>query len=82
MNNLSKFQFYDKYARYNSVESRRETWQEAVSRAVEFLIESSGAKLDEADYAEIHSCMLNMKAFSSMRLFATAWIVTGKLNCI
>lgn len=72
MNQLQQLQFIDKYARWNHEEGRRETWEEAVTRASDFLRELSQNKLDESDYETIHNAMLNMEAFCSMRLFAMA----------
>jgi ribonucleoside-diphosphate reductase alpha chain len=72
MNDLQKLQFTDKYSRWNYEEGRRETWEEAVARASDYLRELSEDKLDESDYKMIHDAMLNMEAFSSMRLFAMA----------
>lgn len=46
---LQKFQFYDKYSRYNYDLGRRETWQETVDRTVSFLRELSQDKLSDAD---------------------------------
>lgn len=34
---LQRFQFYDKYSRFNSELGRRETWVETVDRSVAFL---------------------------------------------
>lgn len=69
---LSEFQFYDKYSRFNHELGRRETWEEAVQRSVDYLRELSGGKLPEEDYQTIKDYMLDMKAFPSMRLFAMA----------
>lgn len=69
---LQKFQFYDKYSRFNYDLGRRETWVETVSRAVEYLRELSQNKLDDDDYNIIHRAILEMKAMPSMRLLAMA----------
>lgn len=69
-NPLQKFQFYDKYSRFSYEKNRRETWEEAVQRAVNYLRELSKNKLPEQDYLRIQTAMLNMDAFCSMRLFA------------
>ena len=39
---LQKFQFFDKYSRFNYDLGRRETWVETVDRAVSFLHELAG----------------------------------------
>ncbi len=69
---LQKFQFYDKYSRFNYEYGRRETWVETVSRAVDYLKEVSENKLSEADYDRLHRGILEMKVMPSMRLLAMA----------
>ena len=69
---LQKFQFYDKYARFNYELGRRETWVETVDRAVLFLRELSHGKLPNEDYERLRSGILNMKVMPSMRLLAMA----------
>ena len=69
---LQKFQFYDKYSRFNYDLGRRETWVETVDRAVAFLRELSEDRLPEETYLRIHKGILEMKAMPSMRLLAMA----------
>jgi len=69
---LQKFQFYDKYSRFNYELGHRETWVETVDRAVDYLKEISDAKLPEETYARIHKAILEMRAMPSMRLLAMA----------
>ncbi|MEM7532290.1 MAG: ATP cone domain-containing protein [Chloroflexota bacterium] len=69
---LQKFQFYDKYARFDYDHMRRETWVETVDRAVDFLRELSQSKLTDELYDRLHDAILNMKAMPSMRLLAMA----------
>lgn len=69
---LQKFQYFDKYARYNQELGRRETWRETVDRAVSFLRELSEDRLPNETYNEIHHYILNMKAMPSMRLLSMA----------
>ncbi len=69
---LQKFQFYDKYSRFNYDLNRRETWIETVDRAVQYLKELSHARLEEKTYARIRQGMLEMRAMPSMRLLAMA----------
>lgn len=69
---LQKFQFYDKYSRFNYDLARRETWIETVDRAVNYLRELSGSRLSDATYERIRRSMLEMKAMTSMRLLAMA----------
>ncbi|HCX25958.1 MAG: Ribonucleoside-triphosphate reductase [Candidatus Collierbacteria bacterium GW2011_GWB1_45_35] len=71
-NQIQKFQFFDKYSRFNYDLGRRETWKETVDRSVDYLRELSGEKLDASVYKRIRSSMLEMKATPSMRLLAMA----------
>ena len=69
---LQKFQFYDKYSRFNYEKGRRETWVETVQRAVEYLRELSENSLSESDYLRLQQGILEMKVMPSMRLLAMA----------
>jgi ribonucleoside-diphosphate reductase alpha chain len=69
---LQKFQFYDKYARFNYELGRRETWVETVDRAVEYLRELSEYRLPAETYERIRQGILEMKVMPSMRLLAMA----------
>ena len=69
---LQKFQFFDKYSRFNYDLGRRETWTETIDRAVSYLKEISKNKLDQKTYTKIRKFMLEMKAMTSMRLLASA----------
>lgn len=69
---LQKFQFFDKYSRFDYTLGRRETWVETVDRAVKFLREISQNKLPDKDYQRIRKSILEMRATPSMRLLAMA----------
>jgi len=69
---LQKFQFYDKYSRFNYDLGRRETWIETVDRAVEYLRELSEYRLPQETYERIRQGILEMKVMPSMRLLAMA----------
>ena len=69
---LQKFQFYDKYSRFNYDLGRRETWIETVNRATEFLKEISDYRLPATTYERIRQGILEMKVMPSMRLLAMA----------
>ena len=69
---LQKFQFYDKYSRFNYDLGRRETWIETVNRAVEYLRELSEYRLPQETYDRIRQGILEMKVMPSMRLLAMA----------
>jgi ribonucleoside-triphosphate reductase (thioredoxin) len=69
---LQKFQFYDKYSRFNYDLGRRETWLETVNRAVDYLKELSEYRLPADDYERVRQGILHMKIMPSMRLLAMA----------
>ncbi|WP_420641852.1 ATP cone domain-containing protein [Candidatus Leptofilum sp.] len=69
---LQKFQFYDKYSRFNYDLGRRETWVETVNRATEYLKELSEYRLPAETYERIRQGILQMKVMPSMRLLAMA----------
>lgn len=69
---LQKFQFYDKYSRFNYELGRRETWIETVDRAVDYLRELSEYRLPAETYTRIRQGILEMKVMPSMRLLAMA----------
>ncbi|HCQ31325.1 TPA: recombinase [Candidatus Collierbacteria bacterium] len=71
-NQIQKFQFFDKYSRFNYDLGRRETWKETVDRSVDYLRELSEGKLGSGDYKRIRNSILEMKATPSMRLLAMA----------
>lgn len=77
---LQKFQYYDKYARYNYDLGRRETWIETVDRAVTYLRKVSEDKLLEKDYDRIRMAILGMSASPSMRLLAMAGEAAERQN--
>lgn len=79
---IQELQYVDKYSRFNYRKGRRETWDESVARAVAFLVELSENKLSNQDYTDIMNAMLNMEAFSSMRLFAMAGEAARRCNSV
>lgn len=80
---LQKFQFFDKYSRFNYELGRRETWVETIDRAVGYLYEISGGSLGSELYRRIRGGMLKMEAMCSMRLLAMAGPAARRNNiCI
>src|SRR5215471_21513726 len=73
---VQKFQFFDKYSRFDYEKGRRETWIETVDRAVSFLHElvttNTGADLGSETYAQMRRMILEMRSMPSMRLLAMA----------
>src|SRR5215210_8029307 len=73
---IQKFQFFDKYSRFDYDKGRRETWIETVDRAVSFLHElvqtNTGADLGSETYERVRRAILEMRSMPSMRLLAMA----------
>ena len=73
---IQKFQFFDKYSRFDYEKGRRETWIETVDRAVAFLHElvstNTGVDLGSDVYARLRTTILDMRSMPSMRLLAMA----------
>jgi ribonucleoside-triphosphate reductase (thioredoxin) len=73
---IQKFQFFDKYSRFDYDKGRRETWIETVDRAVAFLHElvttNTGVDLGADLYADLRRTILEMRSMPSMRLLAMA----------
>src|SRR5438105_11702624 len=73
---IQKFQFFDKYSRFDYDKGRRETWIETVDRAVGFLHElvqtNTGVDLGGDVYAQLRRMILEMRSMPSMRLLAMA----------
>ncbi|MBI5358134.1 recombinase [Candidatus Amesbacteria bacterium] len=77
---LQKFQFFDKYSRFNYDLGRRETWAETVDRAVKFLYKLGGDKLSGEVYERIRKSVLEMRSAPSMRLLAMAGPAADRQN--
>lgn len=73
---IQKFQFFDKYSRFDYDKGRRETWIETVDRAVSFLHElvqtNTGVDLGGETYERMRRAILEMRSMPSMRLLAMA----------
>ena len=77
---MQKFQFYDKYSRFNYELGRRETWLETVNRATDYLKELSDYRLPTDVYERIRQGILEMKVMPSMRLLAMAGSAARRNN--
>src|SRR5919198_2820500 len=73
---VQKFQFFDKYSRFDYDKGRRETWIDTVDRAMAFLHElvqtNASVDLGAELYARMRRMILEMKSMPSMRLLAMA----------
>jgi ribonucleoside-diphosphate reductase alpha chain len=77
---IQKFQFFDKYSRFNYELGRRETWIETVDRAVDFLHDLAGPRLGSETYERIRTAILEMRSMPSMRLLAMAGPAARRSN--
>jgi len=77
---LQKFQFFDKYSRFNYEFGRRETWVETVDRSVDFLHELAGPRLPAETYERVRKAILEMRSMPSMRLLAMAGAAARRNN--
>ena len=79
-NSLAEFVYYRTYARWIDIESRRETWIEAVDRYMNFMEENLGSKLTNDEYIEIKQAILRQEAMPSMRLLQFAGTAARATN--
>jgi ribonucleoside-triphosphate reductase (thioredoxin) len=77
---LQKFQFFDKYSRFNYELGRRETWVETGDRTMAFLHELAGSRLPAETYERVRQAILHMRAMPSMRLLAMAGAAARRSN--
>jgi ribonucleoside-triphosphate reductase len=79
-NSLGEFVYYRTYSRWLEHEQRRETWIETVDRYLSFMKETIQDKLDECEYEEIRTMILEQKVMPSMRLLQFAGRATRATN--
>jgi ribonucleoside-diphosphate reductase alpha chain len=85
---IQALQFADKYARWNPQERRRETWEEAVKRVMNFFFEGTKGAGQEGwnspltfdEWDELWKGMLNMEALPSMRILQMAGPALERCN--
>lgn len=75
-----QFIFYRTYSRWNDELGRRETWEEAVRRYMNFLSDKVGDKLGMDEFMEINEAILNQEVMPSMRLLWAAGPAVEKEN--
>lgn len=71
-NELAEFVFMRTYARWDADKGRRETWEETVDRVLDFLRETAGSAITDAEWAEARQAMLSHGVRPSSRLLAMA----------
>lgn len=67
-----EFIFYRSYSRWNKELGRRESWEEAITRFMDYMKVKLGDKLPEDDYIGIRDAILNQEICPSMRLLWSA----------
>ena len=75
MNFYQKYIHQSRYARYNSETQSRESWDQTVSRYVNFMQERSeslGFNWDESFKSEVYNSIFNLEVMPSMRALMTA----------
>lgn len=67
-----EFIFYQFYARWRDDLGRRETWEEAIDRFMNYMKFKLGDKLADKEYKEVREAILNQEICPSMRLLWSA----------
>ncbi len=75
-----QFIFYQFYARWNEELGRRETWEEAVQRYMDYMKKKLGSNLNKDEYLSIHKAILNREICPSMRLLWSAGSAAESTN--
>ncbi len=75
-----QFIFYQFYARWSEKHHRRETWEEAIARFMDYMRRQMGDRLTDAEYREVESAILNQEICPSMRLLWSAGDAVAKTN--
>lgn len=61
-----------RYSRFNPELSKRESWEETVTRLTNYLTTKLGDKVEHVDLQELKTAILNLEVMPSMRLLMTA----------
>lgn len=83
---IQQFMFFDKYARFDLAQGRRETWDETVWRATDYLMElvqehTGDSVLEEViPWSTLREAIRAMKVMPSMRLLAMAGPAARRQN--
>lgn len=75
-----QFIFMRTYSRWRDDLGRRETWEEAVQRYMDFMKERLGSLLTKKEYSEVQEAITNQEVMPSMRLFWSAGDACRKTN--
>ena len=72
VSSYQEFIFYQFYARWSDKLGRRETWEEAIDRFMDYMKYKLGKKLTVAEYKEVREAILTQEICPSMRLLWSA----------
>lgn len=73
VNSYQSFIAKSRYSKWIEEETRRETWEETVTRYVDFMSNTeAGSKLDNKFWMDAHKAILNLEVMPSMRAAMTA----------
>jgi ribonucleoside-triphosphate reductase (thioredoxin) len=76
----SQFIHISRYARYSDALKRRETWEETVSRYIDFFKGRAGKNKSKIPFDELKAAILNLEIMPSMRALMTAGDALDKDN--
>jgi ribonucleoside-diphosphate reductase alpha chain len=81
---IQEVQFYDKYSRWSDTLGRRETWEECVTRTVDFLYTQThhraGPVIPQEVWTEVQQAMLEQASLPSMRVLQMAGPALERCN--
>jgi ribonucleoside-diphosphate reductase alpha chain len=72
ISSYQEFIFYQFYARWSDEFGRRETWEEAIDRFMNYMKFKLGSKLTATEYKEVREAILTQEICPSMRLLWSA----------
>lgn len=75
-----EFIFYRTYSRWSDELGRRETWEEAIDRFMDYMKENLGDKLSKREYTDVRNGILHQEINPSMRLLWSAGKACRKTN--
>ncbi len=85
-NDLQKFQFYNKYARWNNQLNRRETWSETIDRTIEHLQwlvkKHTQTKLSETLWEQLREGMLTQQVIPIKTAFSRPSVLSSTTNVL
>jgi len=76
-----EYQFFSKYAQWREADKRRETWDEAVTRVIDFFMDEIGVeKLTILEWNALHEGLLKLEGLPAMRVLQMAGPALKRCN--